>query len=70
MWIPPDPGKEYIRELERKQRQEAEDREARTGRYSLQKHQLSVGQKPIILGVGLVALLIILIKEGDHPVVE
>ncbi len=62
MWTPPDLGRQYVRELERKQREEAYLREGRTGQRSyLLGRQLGVGQKLTILGVAVVAIVVALI---------
>ena len=63
MWIPPDLGKQYMRELERKQIEEAHQREGRTGKesYLLRTTRLGIGQKLLLLGVAFVVVLIVLI---------
>ena len=67
MWSPPDLGKQYVRELERKQREEAYLRQGHTGRRShlpgsrLLGSRLGIGQKLAILGVAVVAVTVALL---------
>jgi hypothetical protein len=62
MWMPPDLGRQYARELERKQREEAHQREQTTGRpsYLLRKFHLGIGQKLALLAVGFLVVVVIL----------
>jgi hypothetical protein len=63
MWIPPDLGNQYARELERKQLEEAYQREGRTGRPShfLRTFRLGIGQKLLLLGIAFVVVLVLLL---------
>jgi hypothetical protein len=67
MWMPPDLGKQYARELERKQLEEAYHREGRTCRPSYLRHtfRLGIGQKLLLLGVALVVVLVLLAITGS-----
>jgi hypothetical protein len=62
MWMPPDLGNQYARELERKQREEAHQRQQETGRpsYLLRKFHLGIGQKLTLLGFGFLAVVALL----------
>ena len=62
MWIPPDIGKQYMRELERKQHEEAYLREGRSGQPSyLLRRRLGIGQKIIVAVVAMVGIVVFLI---------
>lgn len=67
MWIPPDLGKQYARDLERKQLEEAYQREGRTGRPShfLRTFRLGFGQKLVLLGIVFIVLLLLLVIAGS-----
>ena len=66
MWMPPDLGKQYSRELERKQLEEAYQREGQTGRPShfLSTFRVGIGQKLLLLGMAFVIILVLLIIAG------
>ena len=67
MWIPPDLGNQYARDLERKQLEEAYQREGRTGRPShfLRAFRLGFGQKLLLLGIVFIVLLVLLAIAGS-----
>lgn len=67
MWIPPDLGNQYARDLERKQLEEAYQREGRTGRPShfLRTFRLGFGQKLVLLGIVFIVLLLLLVIAGS-----
>jgi hypothetical protein len=67
MWIPPDLGKQYARDLERKQLEEAYQREGRTGRPShfLRTFRLGFGHKLVLLGIAFIVLLLLLVIAGS-----
>ncbi len=62
MWMPPDLGKQYVREMDRKHREEAYLREGRTGQHSeLLRRRMGIGQKILVLAGAIVALVVFLV---------
>jgi hypothetical protein len=77
--IPPDLGNDYYRELERKQLEEAHQRQGRTHvpsklwlrrrlgidpRLFLPNMRLGIGQKLLLLGLGLIVVLVLFIMAA------